>query len=115
MLVGMAVAGGNQERAPQTAALARVLIAVVLLVMLGGAALGAKLVVSGWHTRSQERPVPGWITTTGSIVGVHRVSDKDGYTYGPIVAFTDTTGARHTFTAQLSSDAPTTGEPATVS
>lgn len=116
MLVGMTDAERVQpQRAPQTSALAGVLIAVVLLVMLGGMTLGISLMISGRHVRSDERPVAGWITTTGSVVGVHRVSGKDGDTYGPVVSFTDMTGVRHTFTAPLSSTAPAMGDSAKVS
>lgn len=78
-----------------------------LLVEVGVVVLGAVLIVSGWHTRAQERPVRGWDTTTGTVIGVHRVADKNGYVFGPIVSFSDRTGARHYFTAPTSSDEST--------
>ena len=76
--------------------------------------MGVFLIVSGWHTRAEERPVAGWVTTIGTVVGVHTEATKDGHVYGPIVAFTDGAGVSHRFTAPTSSDEPRLGDTATV-
>ena len=71
---------------------------------------------AGLKTRAQERPVAGWVTTTGTIVDIHAISTSVRYVYGPVISFVDSAGISHRFTAPTSSVyPPAIGTAATVS
>jgi hypothetical protein len=53
-------------------------------------------------------PIPGGVTTTGQIVDVHRYSSRHGYTYVPVIRFSDEQGGTHTFTDHSGTSSETT-------
>ncbi len=105
----------RKKRRPLSPRAARAISAYITLMLVGIIVVGVVGIVIGWHTRAQERPVHGWTTTTGTVVGVRNEAVRDGYVYGPIVSFVDSDGNPHRFTAPTNDDEPTVGEQATIS
>lgn len=61
-----------------------VVLAVVALGCLGG---GAALMIRGLHEHSAQQPLPGGVTTTGTIVSVQKYCVR-GCTYQPTISYT---------------------------
>jgi hypothetical protein len=91
-------------------------LVVVSVLLVGGFVAGVVLTVGGWHQRETEQPVKGWVTTTGTVVGIAGSKTGKGTVYGPIVSFTDESGVLHQFAAPATGPGgPHLGGAATVS
>ena len=62
---------------------AMVILSIVMVALLGG---GAALIVRGLHEHSAGQPIPGGVTTTGTVVSVQQYCTK-GCTYQPTISY----------------------------
>jgi hypothetical protein len=85
---------------------------VVFAALLALAVYG---IASSLHTRLLEKPIPGGVTTTGTVIGVRNVPSKYAYVYAPVVRFYDPRGISYQVIGPTSSECPTVGELALVS
>ena len=76
---------------------------------------GSVLVVIGLHTRAEEQPRAGWITTTGTVIGFHRVSRIRGDDVNrDVVSFSDQAGLQYRITAPAGAGTMGVGTPVRV-
>lgn len=93
----------------------RIYFLIFYVLVLGvGLIAGIAGVRSSLRTRSLERPVPGGVATTGSVIAMNKIRAR-GYVYAPVVQFTDASGKTYQFIAPTSSDEPGVGSSALVS
>lgn len=104
---------GAYGRRQLTAANRRVVLGIQLLALVGLVVGGIWGTASGWHTRSLQQPVRGWVATTGQVVAVHDKTYRSTV-YSPVIAFTDAHGDRHQFAAAYSSFQAHVGDSAQV-
>lgn len=62
---------------------AMVILTVIMVALLGG---GAALIVRGMHEHGAGQPIPGGITTNGTVVSVQQYCAK-GCTYQPTISY----------------------------
>jgi Protein of unknown function (DUF3592) len=84
-------------------------IATLVLLIAGGVLLGV-----GLHDHGVTDSVPGWTSTTGTVIGSHESTGSGGRgpteaLYAPVISFRDQQGAPVTFTGPAFVDAPRLG------
>jgi hypothetical protein len=98
--IDMAVLSRSRERhrTPPSPRARAVIRGVFFLSVCGFLAMAIVLIAGGLRHRALEQPISGGVTVSGTVIEEHVTEGAKGYAYGPVVAFTDTTGGRVVFT-----------------